>query len=83
MSESGQKLMRVHLDRVTSSLMSQVMTWVSVGSQEEFSTIQSKFGHITRVSRGRESPESLITTSDDYDLSLPSSQLKEGPPYGW
>ena len=56
MSESGQKLMRDHLDRVTSSLMSQVMTWVSVGSQEEFSTIQSKFGHITRVSRGRESP---------------------------
>ena len=54
------------------------MTRVSVGSQEEFSTIQSKFGHITRV-RGRESPGlSLITTSDDYDLSLPPSQLKEG-----
>ena len=34
----------------------QVMTWVSVGSQEEFSTIQSKFGHITHGAVARESP---------------------------
>ena len=48
----------------------QVMTWVSVGSREEFSTIQSKFGHIT----GIHLVQSLVTTSHHYDLSLPQSQ---------
>lgn len=47
--------MRAHLDMRHGGI-SQAVTQVSVGSQQEFSTIQSKFGHITEA-RGRESPD--------------------------